>query len=125
MKAPSEKSDDYTQCGCKMRSEADEKAAQAAAPSTAGSIPAAGSAAASAVSTAAACGEGRTERKEAESTSYNCGDDCLNRLLMIECCEEVCSLEHPERCQNRHFSRAAPAKVEAFKVGAWCASIQW
>ncbi|XP_065202642.1 histone-lysine N-methyltransferase SETD2-like [Planococcus citri] len=42
-----------------------------------------------------------------------CGDDCLNRLLLIECCSR-CTLG--ERCSNKRFQKKEYAKCETFKT---------
>ena len=42
-----------------------------------------------------------------------CGDDCLNRLLMIEC-GKLCSLA--DNCSNKRFQKKEYAKVEVFKT---------
>ena len=42
-----------------------------------------------------------------------CGDDCLNRLLMIEC-NKYCSLG--KHCGNKKFQNVENAPVEVFKT---------
>lgn len=42
-----------------------------------------------------------------------CGEDCLNRLLMIECCSR-CNLK--DRCSNKRFQNLEYAKCEMFKT---------
>ncbi|KAL1458534.1 hypothetical protein WDU94_008676 [Cyamophila willieti] len=42
-----------------------------------------------------------------------CGEDCLNRLLMIECCSR-CNLK--DRCSNKKFNNLEYAKCEMFKT---------
>lgn len=42
-----------------------------------------------------------------------CGDDCLNRLLMIEC-NKFCSLG--KYCGNKKFQNVENARVEVFKT---------
>ncbi|UXI14617.1 uncharacterized protein NH340_JMT00560 [Sarcoptes scabiei] len=42
-----------------------------------------------------------------------CGDDCLNRMLMIECGSK-CSLK--EHCSNKRFQKKEYSKVEPFKT---------
>ncbi|CAG9771752.1 unnamed protein product [Ceutorhynchus assimilis] len=51
--------------------------------------------------------------EDIEKNEYGCGDDCLNRLLMIEC-GELCQVR--ERCTNKKFQKSAFAPVEVFKT---------
>ena len=52
-------------------------------------------------------------REDAEGGRKGCGDDCLNRLLMIEC-GKSCSLG--KRCGNKKFQNVENAQVEVFKT---------
>lgn len=44
-----------------------------------------------------------------------CGEDCINRLLMIECSPKLCPCG--EFCHNQRFQRRQYAGVEIFKAG--------
>ncbi|XP_065176280.1 histone-lysine N-methyltransferase SETD2-like [Sycon ciliatum] len=44
-----------------------------------------------------------------------CGEDCINRLLMIECNPKLC--EYGEFCQNQRFQKRQHAHVEQFNTG--------
>ena len=52
-------------------------------------------------------------REEINSGKKGCGDDCLNRLLMIEC-SKYCSLG--KYCGNKKFQNVENAPVEIFKT---------
>ena len=54
-------------------------------------------------------------RSEITSGERGCGDDCLNRLLMIECSPD-CALG--KFCGNMRFQNVENARVEVFKT-AW------
>lgn len=51
--------------------------------------------------------------EDIQNNEFGCGDDCLNRLLMIECGE---SCQIGTRCTNRRFQRGLFAPVEVFKT---------
>lgn len=48
-----------------------------------------------------------------QAGEFGCGDDCLNRLLMIECGNQCPVLE---RCTNKRFQKSLFAPVEVFKT---------
>lgn len=52
-------------------------------------------------------------KEERARGMLGCGEDCLNRMLMIECGSK-CPLEH--LCANKRFLRQQYSKVEAFKT---------
>ena len=52
-------------------------------------------------------------REELAKGVKGCGDDCLNRLLMIEC-NKYCSLG--KYCSNKKFQNVENAPVEVFKT---------
>ena len=52
-------------------------------------------------------------RADVEAGRRGCGDDCLNRLLMIECGPD-CALGR--FCGNRRFQNIENARVEVFKT---------
>ena len=55
-----------------------------------------------------------TLSKEAHSKGIKgCGDDCLNRMLMIEC-SKSCSLGN--LCANKRFQNIENSPVEVFKT---------
>ncbi|XP_056630996.1 probable histone-lysine N-methyltransferase CG1716 isoform X2 [Diorhabda sublineata] len=51
--------------------------------------------------------------EELEANEYGCGEDCLNRLLLIEC-GNLCTVG--DRCTNKRFQRSAFAPVEVFNT---------
>ncbi|CAH0557782.1 unnamed protein product [Brassicogethes aeneus] len=51
--------------------------------------------------------------EEMEEGEYGCGDDCLNRLLMIECGNQ-CPVN--DRCTNKRFQKVQFAPVEVFNT---------
>ncbi|KAL1490468.1 hypothetical protein ABEB36_013156 [Hypothenemus hampei] len=51
--------------------------------------------------------------EDVQNGEYGCGDDCLNRLLMIEC-SELCQVGY--RCTNKRFQKGNFAPVEVFKT---------
>jgi hypothetical protein len=58
--------------------------------------------------------------ESAAGKSFNCGEDCHNNLLMVECTEENCNLTalgRGEKCNNRKFTKVDyfPG-VEPFKT---------
>lgn len=50
---------------------------------------------------------------EIDRGEYGCGEDCLNRLLMIEC-GSLCAVS--ERCTNKRFQKGQFAPCEAFNT---------
>lgn len=52
-------------------------------------------------------------KEDARKGLKGCGDDCLNRLLMIEC-GKSCSLG--KHCANRRFQNVENAPTEVFKT---------
>ncbi len=52
-------------------------------------------------------------KSDAAAGKKGCGDDCLNRLLMIEC-GKLCSLG--KNCSNKKFQNIENAPVEVFKT---------
>ena len=52
-------------------------------------------------------------KEERSRGMMGCGEDCLNRMLMIECGSK-CPLEN--HCANKRFLRRQYSKVEAFKT---------
>ena len=52
-------------------------------------------------------------KEDYEKSIKGCGDDCLNRLLMIECSKN-CSLG--DLCGNKRFQNVENAPVEVFKT---------
>lgn len=51
---------------------------------------------------------------EKDGDFYNCGEDCLNRMLMIECTNKTCSMG--ELCTNRQFQKRTWAPLKPFKT---------
>ncbi|XP_019761367.1 probable histone-lysine N-methyltransferase CG1716 [Dendroctonus ponderosae] len=51
--------------------------------------------------------------EDIKNDEYGCGDDCLNKLLMIEC-GELCQVG--DRCTNKRFQKSVFAPVEVFKT---------
>lgn len=51
--------------------------------------------------------------EELEAKEYGCGEDCLNRLLLIEC-GNLCTVG--DRCTNKRFQKSAFAPVEVFNT---------
>ncbi|KAJ8960974.1 hypothetical protein NQ318_020278 [Aromia moschata] len=51
--------------------------------------------------------------EEVEADEYGCGEDCLNRLLLIEC-GGLCQVG--DRCTNKRFQRGQFAPVEVFNT---------
>ncbi|XP_034945207.1 probable histone-lysine N-methyltransferase CG1716 isoform X2 [Chelonus insularis] len=51
--------------------------------------------------------------EEIERGELGCGEDCLNRLLMIECGSR-CTIN--DRCTNKRFQNCAYAKCQVFKT---------
>ncbi|RZC36943.1 histone-lysine N-methyltransferase SETD2 [Asbolus verrucosus] len=51
--------------------------------------------------------------EDTERGEWGCGEDCLNRLLMIEC-GNVCPVG--DRCTNKKFQKSQFAPVEVFKT---------
>jgi hypothetical protein len=65
----------------------------------------------------------------AAGRSWNCGEDCINRLLKIECTDATCGLAHTDQtnsCGNRLFTRGSyypgvrPFKTEFKGWGLYC-----
>ena len=52
-------------------------------------------------------------KEDAASGKKGCGDDCLNRLLMVEC-NKSCSLG--DNCGNKRFQKLENAPTEVFKT---------
>ncbi|XP_026679533.1 histone-lysine N-methyltransferase SETD2-like [Diaphorina citri] len=52
-------------------------------------------------------------KEELARGEMGCGEDCLNRLLMIECCSR-CNLK--DRCSNKRFQNLEYARCEMFKT---------
>ena len=52
-------------------------------------------------------------KEELSKGTKGCGEDCLNRLLMIECSKN-CALG--KNCGNRKFQTVDNAQVEVFKT---------
>ena len=50
-----------------------------------------------------------------DGPTMGCGEDCINRLLLIECNVKVCPCG--EFCSNQRFQRRQYAKVEPFRAG--------
>ncbi|XP_066157816.1 histone-lysine N-methyltransferase Set2 [Euwallacea fornicatus] len=51
--------------------------------------------------------------EDIQNNEFGCGDDCLNRLLMIEC-GDLCQVRN--RCTNKRFQKSLFAPVEVFKT---------
>jgi SET domain/AWS domain len=51
-----------------------------------------------------------------DTTTIGCGENCLNRMLNIECVAKYCPCG--ERCTNRSFSKRSYAKLEIRRAGA-------
>ncbi|KAI4464179.1 histone-lysine n-methyltransferase setd2 [Holotrichia oblita] len=51
--------------------------------------------------------------EDIEQGEYGCGDDCLNRLLMIEC-GSLCAVG--DRCTNKRFQKGQFAPCEVFRT---------
>ncbi|XP_060519038.1 variant-silencing SET domain-containing protein [Cylas formicarius] len=51
--------------------------------------------------------------QDIQNGEFGCGDDCLNRLLMIEC-GDLCQVG--QRCTNKRFQKGQFAPVEVFKT---------
>ncbi|XP_023021580.2 LOW QUALITY PROTEIN: SET domain containing 2 [Leptinotarsa decemlineata] len=51
--------------------------------------------------------------EEKEANEFGCGEDCLNRLLLIEC-GNLCQVG--ERCTNKRFQKGLFAPVEVFNT---------
>ncbi|KAF7266294.1 hypothetical protein GWI33_020325 [Rhynchophorus ferrugineus] len=51
--------------------------------------------------------------EDIQKNEFGCGEDCLNRLLLIEC-GRLCQVN--ERCTNKRFQRGQFAPVEVFKT---------
>ncbi|XP_018319367.1 probable histone-lysine N-methyltransferase CG1716 [Agrilus planipennis] len=52
-------------------------------------------------------------QEEVDRGDYGCGEDCLNRLLMIEC-GPLCSLG--DRCTNKRFQKSKQSACEVFRT---------
>ena len=52
-------------------------------------------------------------REDIKAGVKGCGDDCLNRLLMVEC-NKSCSLG--DNCGNQKFQNVENAPTEVFKT---------
>lgn len=54
--------------------------------------------------------------------SLGCGDECLNRMLNIECVQGTCPCG--DLCSNQQFQKQQYAKVERFQCGKICFGLQ-
>ncbi|GLJ25256.1 hypothetical protein SUGI_0483490 [Cryptomeria japonica] len=53
--------------------------------------------------------------KPPEDGSYGCGDECLNRMLNIECVKEACPCG--DLCSNQQFQKRLYAEVKLLRCG--------
>jgi histone-lysine N-methyltransferase SETD2 len=53
------------------------------------------------------------ENMTEELAEMHCGEDCINRMLMIECTDSSCDLG--ALCRNRQFKRRMVAKTQVFR----------
>jgi hypothetical protein len=60
------------------------------------------------------CDCGRLENEEDSKGVMACDDNCINRMLCIECHPDVCPAG--EYCQNQRFQRRQFPRVELFKT---------